>query len=175
MFGFPATDAGYVINSLTELFPPAWRQPASESRSGFCEGRGPSVCLVFWPDQRDDGELPPMGGGVPVFRDVRALQQPRPALPRPPRGQGGLHPARGRWRRASIPQVRREFRASRKGIAPDSCDRCGAEGDRLRRCGGCKVTRYCGAECARGLRGQGTRKLADSGRDVSTIEHTPRA
>ncbi|KAI9003794.1 hypothetical protein DFJ74DRAFT_693752 [Hyaloraphidium curvatum] len=35
------------------------------------------------------------------------------------------------------------------GGVPDGCDRCGAEGGELLRCGGCKLTRYCGVACQR--------------------------
>ncbi|KAI9034174.1 hypothetical protein DFJ74DRAFT_648498 [Hyaloraphidium curvatum] len=35
------------------------------------------------------------------------------------------------------------------GCISDSCEQCGTESDDLRRCSGCKVTRYCGAACQR--------------------------
>ncbi|KAI9013520.1 hypothetical protein DFJ74DRAFT_682378 [Hyaloraphidium curvatum] len=45
--------------------------------------------------------------------------------------------------------VRAQMAAPDMGSIPDGCDRCGREGDKLLRCSGCKVTRYCGAECQR--------------------------
>ncbi|KAI9013519.1 hypothetical protein DFJ74DRAFT_645282 [Hyaloraphidium curvatum] len=45
--------------------------------------------------------------------------------------------------------LREEQKLIIRGAITDTCDRCGAEGEKLLRCSGCKVTRYCGVGCQR--------------------------